>query len=227
MKKLLIVLILVLISVPAIAERDFEQYWPKVSKKKLGYVQRKTVVLYVSQGDVEVPFCSGFIAKNKRGKTKIWTAQHCCLVWNNLKSKPIYKTFDEKRHEGRSYDMDSFGTDTCRVDPIDVHRTKLKISRLKMRHKFLWQRDKFLWLVTNYPRFRADPDLLIQKAYRISAYDEDTRYMMTSVISLGGMSGSPIVDRHLRVVGIHVAVESESNWPIGYYIPFANTSYLE
>jgi len=206
--------------------------------RKVKRVMKDTVLL-INEGE---PYCSGFVAKDRKGVSRVWTAGHCCAPAFIQRTfvRYIYKGSEYASSHIMSSDMDPNGTDICRVPgTANRHRTRLEIVDQEWvedpNDGVILDRD--LWAVQPYWKqvvitikgndivLRGN-ELKYSKLWRIDPGDRNFRMTWVSGVILPGMSGSPVVDGKGGVVGVVSKWFGDAIFPVGGVAMF-NTSSLD
>jgi len=209
---------------------------------KVKSVMKSTVLLVDKDSE---PYCSGFIAEDRKGVSHVWTALHCCSAGVQEVSGKKYVTYMYRnaRHTSSIVhvsDGDSNGTDICRLPgTANRHTTDLRIGDIrwiKYPNDGTLQ-DRELWAVQPY----FDEAIITVKGttidlkgdaihysrlWRITPDDLNFRMTWVSGIILPGMSGSPVVDNRGVVLGVVSRWYGDAIFPVGGIAMF-NTTNLD
>jgi len=203
MKKLIFALVLCLMANFAFANDAPEKAIPDITKLKslvvshpeavINKVMKKTVVLMLD----DKAFCSGVIAKDNKGVTSIFTAGHCCAVYERYgEVRPSVITYDNRRIFTKDINISPV-TDACKMG-IDAKRkpiTSIKIGPLGTQRN--------LFGVSAYPNY--SPSQRIPRLFVMGKLLEDPFLYVVSGEVFPGMSGSPVIDPKGTVVGFMAA----------------------
>lgn len=183
--------------------------------KLLSNVIKRTVMLTLEGA----PFCSGILATDPTGRTYVYTAAHCCAVYE---SRPIMQaaittqvntTFTIKAPTDASYAADTL--DACRLETTTPLRSPIKIAPLT---------DRNLFVVSAFPNY--SPYERITRLFVVGRLIEEGGLLVTSGNVFPGMSGSPVIDRAGNVVGIAVAHYLNTPYPNCIITPLNDTGFL-
>lgn len=161
--------------------------------------ERHAVVLSRPDG---TEFCSGGVVGDK-----IYTAAHCCalMVWAHTVKGFGYSFDGETTRPIKEYDLDDRGNDICRITPVYPEHSPIKPGKLVHDgNVFIDSFDPILWVINKVSYVYDDPSLHyieVQKAYRISVWDQETVYTLVQGEAIPGTSGSLVLNRKGEYVG--------------------------
>jgi len=216
MKKLTMFLVFLglLFGTSAFAESndDFQKAIPDITKLQsvskvahpesvINRVMKKTVVMMLD----DKAFCSGVIAKDAKGTASVFTAGHCCEVYERYDNvRPSVITYDNRRIFVKNPEISRL-TDACKME-IDSKRkvtTSIKIGPLGT------QRNLFgVSAYVNYSPSQRVPRLFVMGKLLETPY----LYVVSGEV-FPGMSGSPVVDTKGTLVGFMVAHYTNTPYP--------------
>src|SRR4030042_966412 len=212
MKKLLIILGLLLISLNAYSEGlklPFNsEAWTALTMPKLPifpdkvdeFILNHSVMLLEQSND---PFCSGVIARDPDGILGVFTAGHCCQPYSIYGQQGrvmdinnnVYLTEIPSMEEGDYSQVN----DICRMRLVDTPRRHIHAPTIAPVGQ-----DRFLKLISPSPYY--DKGQRFQSVFITGISMENSNDRIVANRFFPGMSGSPIVNIRGELVAIVVVI---------------------
>lgn len=175
-------------------------------------------VVTLTDASGQYAYCSGVIMRGADKESYLVSAGHCFgfAIVNGIN---IYYKMGETVYDAGAVCEDDLAlyNDVAAIKTPIRHKSKIVAASN-------WDELQTVLMITKFPKYANDPELAFQLMTIMGIYEKDFTINYTNGDLRPGMSGSPVFDAKMRVVGLTIQTVDAIR-PVGFITPLTNTVF--